>query len=315
MINWNPRELPDLRLRMLDFWNGASCVDWASHVMGLKESMSDHVRKETAEEVRTSVADSALFHVDAVTTVISDMDDLSVDEYGFMPWDLPAPRGFMYFTDGQEPTDPDDTDEPREPSEPDDAMPLVLTWCVYDAVEGLDFPHGIVDIFVHIPKPNVRKEVLGNPGHPTRFDAEFPDFVLVHYVTVGFAENSEDLTFHALDEAPAFVVRLLFSACHMLRHAEMTTEVPNRMSRRRHQRAGLEPPEIRVIRLRRSARPTETEEPRKVWRHRWKVREHYRRQWYPSLQAHRPKLIEEYEKGPKGAPLISGQKVYRINPD
>ncbi|PKW15944.1 hypothetical protein [Saccharopolyspora spinosa] len=303
MINWNPRDLPDLRLRMLDFWKGSTCVDWASHVMGLKEDVPDHVRKDTAEVIRTSVADSALFHVDDVTAVMEEMDDLRVDEYGFMPWDLPSPRGFMYFADGQDPT------------EPEDELSVVLTWCVYDAVEGFDFPHGVVDLFVHVPKAGVRRDVLKDPEYPTKFDAEFPDHVLVHYVTVGFAENSEDLTFHALDKASALFVRMLFSVCHMLRQTEMATEVPHRMSRRRHQRAGLEPPEIRVIRLRRSGSPAETAESRKAWRHRWKVREHYRRQWNPSLGAHRPKLIEEYEKGPKDAPLISGQKVHRINPD
>nr|WP_207205353.1 translation initiation factor IF-2 N-terminal domain-containing protein [Microbacterium protaetiae] len=43
--------------------------------------------------------------------------------------------------------------------------------------------------------------------------------------------------------------------------------------------------------------------------HRWKVQGHYRRQWYPSEQIHRPKWIEEHEAGPADHPLLISERV------
>lgn len=39
------------------------------------------------------------------------------------------------------------------------------------------------------------------------------------------------------------------------------------------------------------------------WRVRWFVRGHWRRQWHPSLQAHKPLWIAPYIKGPEGLPI------------
>ncbi len=43
--------------------------------------------------------------------------------------------------------------------------------------------------------------------------------------------------------------------------------------------------------------------------HRWMVRGHWRRQWYPSLRVHKPVWISEHESGPDGKPLRLNDRV------
>lgn len=70
---------------------------------------------------------------------------------------------------------------------------------------------------------------------------------------------------------------------------------------------------VRVIDIRRRGGGTKTGEagpsPYGV---RWMVDGHWRNQWYPSLNAHRPKWISPYLKGPEDAPLLTGEKVKRL---
>ncbi|GLY08215.1 hypothetical protein [Actinoplanes sp. NBRC 101535] len=111
--------------------------------------------------------------------------------------------------------------------------------------------------------------------------------------------------------------RLLFAAFQLAAQnnlAETEHQPTPRPERRRTERAGLPPRDVRVVRLRRTvtgARDAEQTggENSREWRHRWVVRGHWRNHWYPTLSDHRPKWIAPYLKGPDGAPLIGGEKV------
>lgn len=46
------------------------------------------------------------------------------------------------------------------------------------------------------------------------------------------------------------------------------------------------------------------------WKSRWIVDAHWRRQWYPSIKAHRPKLILPYVKGPGDKPISTKNKIW-----
>lgn len=74
-------------------------------------------------------------------------------------------------------------------------------------------------------------------------------------------------------------------------------------------------PDVRVERLAQqmpSQRSKETAEGKQVrtYHHRWPVRMHKVRQWYPSAQEHRLIWRGPYIKGPAEAPLMLGEKVY-----
>ncbi len=74
-------------------------------------------------------------------------------------------------------------------------------------------------------------------------------------------------------------------------------------------RAGV-PADVRVVRLRRtdsSARPGDHGS--LDWQHRWVVRMHKVRQWYPSLQQHKVIYRGPYIKGPSDKPLLGGDIV------
>jgi hypothetical protein len=47
----------------------------------------------------------------------------------------------------------------------------------------------------------------------------------------------------------------------------------------------------------------------KDWQHRWVVRMHKVRQWYPSLQRHKVIYRGPYIKGPDDKPLLGGETV------
>lgn len=84
---------------------------------------------------------------------------------------------------------------------------------------------------------------------------------------------------------------------------------PTRASAKRLRRAGYEPKPVRVIELRRPAHSGSGDGSRE-FHHQWIVRGHWRQQWYPAREVHRPVWIAPHIKGPDGAPLIGGEKVY-----
>lgn len=92
--------------------------------------------------------------------------------------------------------------------------------------------------------------------------------------------------------------------------AETSDVLPDRAARRRLQRAGQQPSTVRVIGLRRPKGGSEKGDGGRDYHHQWIVRGHWRQQWYPSRQVHRPVWIAPHVKGPEGAPMIGGEKVY-----
>jgi hypothetical protein len=74
------------------------------------------------------------------------------------------------------------------------------------------------------------------------------------------------------------------------------------------ERSGLSP-EVRLIRLRHRDERTPSELVARSWQHRWVVRMHKVRQWYPSEQRHKVVYRGPYIKGPEGKPLLGGETV------
>lgn len=96
----------------------------------------------------------------------------------------------------------------------------------------------------------------------------------------------------------------------------VTSEVePDRAARKRLRRAGHEPKSVRVIELRRPKSSGEHGDGSREFHHQWIVRGHWRQHWYPKREVHRPVWIAPHIKGPEGAPLIGGEKVYALRGD
>ena len=85
-----------------------------------------------------------------------------------------------------------------------------------------------------------------------------------------------------------------------------------RQARRDLERKGKPVPKVTVVRLRRTMREQSTGESDVEWHHRWMVRGHWRRQWYPSEQEHKPIYIAAFIKGPEGAPFLPPKEVVKV---
>lgn len=113
--------------------------------------------------------------------------------------------------------------------------------------------------------------------------------------------------------------RMLFAAFILARQAnlaETVTERTPRAERRRTERAKLPLRDVVVARLRRRIRPTSTGDATGAKRYqdfRAPVRGHWRNQWYPSLEDHRPKYIHLYVKGDPSLPLRDADRVTIID--
>ncbi|MDL5199529.1 hypothetical protein [Streptomyces sp. ALI-76-A] len=116
-----------------------------------------------------------------------------------------------------------------------------------------------------------------------------------------------------------FVARYIFAFFRLITQG-ITAAGPSRATGR-NTAAGSgdasvpEDPDVRVIRLAApSPRPSDPAgETKRVYHHRWPVRMHKVRQWYPSRQEHRVIWRGPYIKGPAGAPLMMGEKAYLVD--
>lgn len=84
---------------------------------------------------------------------------------------------------------------------------------------------------------------------------------------------------------------------------------------KRAQRHGVPEPRVKIVRLRRrdERTPRNPDVQPVEWAHRWIVEGHWRNQWYPSIQQHRPKYIPSYIKGPSDKPLVIHDKIYLVD--
>ncbi len=118
------------------------------------------------------------------------------------------------------------------------------------------------------------------------------------------------------DMEPMETMALLKTIWLMMRQNEIvdSSEIePSRNSAKRIRRQGLDPRSVRIVDIRRRRYASQgREQYAREYDHRWKVRGHWRNQWYPSRGVHRPKWIEEHVRGPEDAPLIERDTVYRL---
>lgn len=112
------------------------------------------------------------------------------------------------------------------------------------------------------------------------------------------------------DHDNRFTERLLYAFWRLCeqRIAEVVDVETNHSARVLSDRAGVTP-QVRVVAVRAAARPDGDGGTGRDWRHRWVVRMHKVRQWYPSEQRHRVLYRGPYVKRPADKPLLGGDVV------
>lgn len=120
-----------------------------------------------------------------------------------------------------------------------------------------------------------------------------------------------------LDEQANRLIWSFFGACLLFleqRIVASSIERLDRAARHRLEKADVEYPLLRVIRLRTPEKRAGTDDHAAVdWQYRWLVRGHWRQQFHPSDQSHRPVWITPYVKGPDDKPLkVPDQSVFAV---
>ena len=116
-------------------------------------------------------------------------------------------------------------------------------------------------------------------------------------------DDDPDLVSHELSD---WISKLCFSFFAFIRQecVSIQTTPASRPIRRHLPKAYTAEPVIQIIQLRRRSPATNGGESQsRGYSCRWLVRGHWRNQFYPSSQSHRPRFIPAYVKGPDDKPL------------
>lgn len=129
-----------------------------------------------------------------------------------------------------------------------------------------------------------------------------------------FEDEPNDIGPRRDDEADCFMFVAAALELASQKIATVDDVNPTRPSRRRA-RAWRPEPVVRIIQLRRLETNQRSEEAVPVdWRCRWIVGGHWREQWFPSTEVHRPVWISPYIKGPEEKPLkLANASVFVVS--
>lgn len=338
-----PRELPDLRTRMAEYNRSRYAAAMHAHYMSMAEPDLDDQEALTHGEANCRL-DSLSFQLGALYYINPDMVTLlmqakdGIGETGFMEYDLPTPVGMAYLgadlntwaLNVDVPPDEWDRMSEEERREVERRRSwraparLLLLWHYMPATEAR--PYGWVRLAWYedrdyvVPKMRAAWDYPdGRPFDEEKLRHRLGPFVFDGHQVIVCHPVASELKVERFDEGEEWRADrsdMFRALCFLLRQRVVETEtvMPDRAARRRAQRDGKEPPPVRVISIRGAAVSGGTGDGQREWKHRWIVRGHWRRQWYRSIQAHRPVWIHPFVKGPDDAPLLGGEKVYSVRP-
>jgi hypothetical protein len=291
MTPYAPTDLPRLRDTLAAFATTETGVQFRELDMDEERIPRGDPRQfAEAEAERLTLAD--LYYVTEDLTELVVAAAGSLPEVALAPDDVPSRHGFAYLA------------EPVADVEPEAGKPIhvhALGWStVGDRVQFTTYcPRDA--LFV----PEADLIAVG-----------MPPLVPFGIMQVPVYPDGAPMPLH-VEQPGGVVVSALKTLWLLMRQplAETTDVALSRAVRRQYERDGREPPPVRVIALRRPPGAS-TGEAARDWKHRWMVRGHWRQQPYgPGRERTRPVWISPHIKGPDGAPLIGGEKVYRVSGD
>jgi hypothetical protein len=336
-----PGDVAGLRRELADWYGGPQGVNYYLQAIALGRQPirppgpPDKVAQLLAAAEATRLREGDLWYVDEDLCALLNAAHPSMPEFAPRPEDLPSKVGFAVFA---EPIAVYQAEEARDERLLDmvacsggkwaratterlyaGQAPIVAVswgpmanrywpagglWMSFYAVSGLHDLDG----------------VIGDAKALARARSMVPPLSVDNEAGIGWRPDGVPIDGFLLPtpDAPVTTLswaRLVFAAFQLAAQANLAEreELPTpRPERRRTQRAGLPPRDVRVARLRRTLtadRDAEDQQTGQEWRHRWVVRGHWRKHWYPSLNDHRPLWIAPYLKGPADAPLIGGERV------
>lgn len=212
--------------------------------------------------------------------------------------DRPAPCGLLYWQDGIGHMDASGVQIPVE----------ACVWGPYD---------GGMLLWLLMSRARLVAETEAR-NSPYRIDENaVPPLIPVYGTTLPV--TAEPASFAELDPTlPQPVVAALASAWLLMQQPlliDRSRERADKPTARAYARDGLPSPEVAVVDLRRQYTPQDQDpdegsESSRRYRYRWVVSGHWRNQAHgPDRSLRRQTWVPAYMKGPKGAPLLSTEKV------
>lgn len=317
-----PTHLPELRQDMLEAYSSpAGQQSWMRTNMHAGFLAQSTTEAECADALRNEVqrwSMADLYFVTSEMTSLALEAAKSIPTFSLLPSDLPSPHGVMYFEHGVGSSTNKDYGVMETPYVAVSWGPVTLggtnTAGAYE-----ERRHVWVSFFTDARAVAWQMAQAKVPqGKRAKYLSEVTQLGPLSYdneVLLPFTTNPE-LTPPDVSEFSGDSLRgsslLVLTAWLLMQQpiACVAEEVPDRQTRRRMERRGvsdLEP--VRVITLRHQ-RSASSGDGSREFHHRWMVKGHWRNQWYASQERHVPIWISPHIKGPEGAPILGGEKVY-----
>lgn len=304
-----PQDLPEIRAELVEHHSSRLRTakweelisrgdrDWMEILIGRRPRPGDGATMQAYERIRLAEAD--LYFVSPEMTELAVAAGRSLPDFNIESEDIPSPSGFMVFGT---PLDADIRAPFFKPGRT--AGISAITWSV--------MPHGQA---LWLSFYAARSDVTNALSADMARDLVAGQQMIYMFGTEGACELR--MGDREVATAPYFdlALRAMRSSWLLMQQplASCSDTEPNRASRKRLHRAGHEPAPVRVIELRRPKTATGVPgDSIREYHHRWITRGHWRQQWHPKRQVHRPVWIAPHIKGPEGAPLIGGEKVYAL---
>lgn len=295
-----PQDLPELRAELVMFLRALDPQAIKATARALGGDVPDdwlhfHYRKMQLQERSLSTAE--LFYVSPEMSQLAVASGISLPEFVLEPEDVPTTTGLMFFgsplllDDG-----PDDEPTWAASWRPSGSDGLHIDWYNSSSVLSDHLPASEWPLAAAF-RTGPRLQSMTNTQIPFGRPGEY-----------GEAYRGEPYGPARRSWLNSVKAAWLLMQQPLANVSEIQTD---RAARKRLRRVGHEPAPVRVIELRRPKHTGgEPGESGRNYTHRWITRGHWRQQWYPARQVHRPVWIAPHVKGPEGAPMIGGEKVY-----
>lgn len=311
-----PQDLPMLRAELiaeLESTAPGRGREWLTNRMGFKRDEVEDKGAVAEAGTRIAAEQAAALHVAMLLFVSEPMARLlehgheGMGETGFERSDLPAESGMAYL----------DLDMPLSSGrDTDHGERLMFVWRTVAA--DATYLNGRCEVTCYVDRERLPLRGLVKDDERWR---SMPRFLWDDATSIAFGPVARDVA-HGQVNDRLYDTEVWWRArrgpmfralCYLLsqRVTSSEQEEPTRTTRKLVKRGGGEPAPIRVVTLRGAQSATVGSASDREYVHQWMVRGHWRRHWYPSIKQHRPLFIAPYIKGPDGAPLLGGEKVYR----
>jgi hypothetical protein len=318
-VTIRPQDLPEVRADVLHWHlqHGPAFFDVCIRAgkMDLRPAGPAH---EAAAYLAKAEADrvmrAELYWIDADMAELAMAAAESLPEFTLMPEDLPSPRGLMVF---EKPV--------YTYAEPGTGRQAHLNAVAWGPFNHSNFPHGGIWVSWYSDRDQ-NLEAEANSGILTQDEKNLmrqglPPLSYDQEEVYPFSPKALPALTTTGKPSQPFSIDGRYETSDLLRVtwllmqqplADITEIEPDRAARKRLARVGREPAMVRVIGLRRPKNSAGPGNGDREYHHQWIVRGHWRQQWHPKRQVHRPVWIAPHIKGPEGAPLIGGEKVYAL---